>query len=153
MWPMTPSNFSFLLTILSRDDPQKYLYWSDGNVLHMQLWRPNKGTYDVIKKNSHSFPMRSTCDVPSFNFFLGAVSEMQRSKVFSVFPTWLPHRMIYDIMIINDKTFYMTSRSSGENFVSIRQAVAEKNTKVLCGQTNRPKCNTPPLASVTTKQR
>ena len=29
--------------------------------------------------------MRSTCCVPSFNFFLGAVSEIQRSKAFPFF--------------------------------------------------------------------
>ena len=74
--------------------------------------------------------------MPSFNFFLGAVSEIQRSKFFSVFPTWLPHHMTYDIIIII-KTFYMSYHSYGENFVSIRQAVAEKNTKALYGETNK----------------
>ena len=73
--------------------------------------------------------------MPSFNFSLGAVSEIQRSKVFFVFPIWLPHHVIYDVTIII-KTFYVSSRTNGENFDSIRQAVAEKNTKVLCGQTN-----------------
>ena len=51
----------------------------------------------------------------------------------------------HDVIIIN-KTFYMSSRSYGETFGSIRQVVAEKNTKVLYGQTDRqtngPKCNT-----------
>ena len=74
--------------------------------------------------------MRSTCYVPSFNFFLGAVSEIQRSKVF---PIWLPHHVTYDVIIIIE-TFNMSSCANGENFFSIRQAVAEKNTKVLCGQ-------------------
>ena len=55
-------------------------------------------------------------------------------------PTWLPHHVTYNIIIIL-KTFYMSSCSYGDNFVSIRQAVAEKNTHVVCGQTNRPKCN------------
>ena len=31
----------------------------------------------------------------------------------------------------------MSSRNYGENFASIRQAVAEKSTNVLCGQTNK----------------
>ena len=79
--------------------------------------------------------MRSTCPGPSFNFFLHAVSEMEVQS-FSVFPTWLPHHTTYDI-IITIKTFDMSGRIYGESFVSIHQAVAEKNTKVLCGQTNR----------------
>ena len=33
-------------------------------------------------------------------------------------------------------TFYISRRNNGENLVSIRQVVAEKNTKVLHGQTN-----------------
>ena len=33
----------------------------------------------------HLFPLWSTCHVPSFNFFLGVVSEIQRSKVFHFF--------------------------------------------------------------------
>ena len=79
--------------------------------------------------------------MPSFNFFLGAVSEIQRSNFFSSFPILLPHHVTYDVMTII-KTFCMSSRTNGENFVSIRQAVAEKNMKVLCGQTNEPKRNT-----------
>ena len=58
--------------------------------------------------------MRNTCYVQSFNFFLGKVSEIQRSKVF---PTCLPHHVTYDVMTII-KTFHMSSRTSGENFVS-----------------------------------
>ena len=77
----------------------------------------------------------STCHVPSFNFFLGAVSKIEVQS-FSVFPTWLPHPITYAVIIINI-TFYMSSHSNGENFVSIRLAVADKNTKVLCGQTDR----------------
>ena len=80
--------------------------------------------------------MRSTCYVPSVNFFLGAVSDIQRSKVFTVFPTWLLHQVTEDVIIIN-KTFFMSSRTDGENSVSIRQAVVEKNTKVLCRRTNK----------------
>jgi len=35
------------------------------------------------------------------------------------------------------KIFSMNSRTYDENFVSIRQAVVDKNTKVVCGQTKR----------------
>ena len=73
--------------------------------------------------------------MPSFNFFHGAVSEIEVQS-FSIFPTWLPHHVTYELIIMII-TFYMSSRSDGENFVEIRQAVAEKNTKVLCGQTDR----------------
>ena len=44
--------------------------------------------------------------------------------------------MTYDIIIII-KTFYISSRTNGGNFVSIRQVITEKNTKVLHGQTNK----------------
>ena len=67
-------------------------------------------------------------------FFLGAVSEIEVQS-FSVFPTWLPYHVTYDVIIMI-KTIYMSSRTYGENFVSIGQAIAEKNTIVLCGQTN-----------------
>ena len=60
---------------------------------------------------------------------------------FSVFPIWLPHHVTDDVIIIN-KTFHMSSRTNGENVISIWQAVAEQNTKVQCGQTNGPKCKT-----------
>ena len=73
-------------------------------------------------------------------FFLGAVSEIQSSKVFLFFQLWLPQHMTYDIKIIIERAHvhdYTSSRTNGENFVLIRQAVAEKNTKVLCGQTKR----------------
>ena len=78
--------------------------------------------------------MRSTCCLPSFNFFLCAFSEIEVQS-FLVFPTWLTHHVTYAIIIII-KTFFMSSRTNIENFVSIRQAVAQKNTKVLCGQTD-----------------
>ena len=93
--------------------------------------------------------MSYTYHVPSFHFFLGAVSEMQRSKVF---PTWLPHHVTYDIIIIN-RTFYVSSRSNGENLVSIRQAVAEKNKSSL--RTNKqtdPNATPNPSAEVTRKR-
>ena len=103
------------------------------SILHMQLWRHNKGIYDI--KTSHQFPMRSTYYLPSFNCFLGAVSDSEVQS-FSVFPTWLPQLMAYDVIIIIE-TFYMSSRTNGENLVSIWQAVTEKNMKVLWGQTDR----------------
>ena len=46
--------------------------------------------------------------------------------------------MTYDVIIIS-KTFYTSSCTDVENFVSILQVVAEKNTKVLCGQTDKDK--------------
>jgi len=49
---------------------------------------------------------------------------------FSFFPTWLLNNVTYDVIIIM-KAFYMSSRSYGENFISIRQAVAEKYTSTL----------------------
>ena len=45
-------------------------------------------------------------------FFLGAVSEMEVQN-FYVFPTWLPHHVTYDVIIII-KTFHMGSRTDGE---------------------------------------
>ena len=77
-------------------------------------------------------------------FFHGVVSEIQRSK-FCRFPTWLPHHVTSDVIIII-KTFYMSSCTYGANFVSIRQAVAEKTRKFCADkqtnkQTNGPKCN------------
>ena len=48
--------------------------------------------------------------------------------------------MTYDIIIII--ITYISRRTYDENFISIRQVVAEKKTKVRCGQTDkRPKCN------------
>ena len=78
--------------------------------------------------------MRSTCYVPSFNFFLRVVSEIQRYKVFP-FVKYGCHTEIYGVIII--KTFYMSSRTNGEKFISIWQAVAEKNMKVLFSQTDK----------------
>ena len=80
--------------------------------------------------------MRSTCHVPSFNFFPWCSFRDTEVQIFPVFSIWLPQHVAYDVIIII-KTFYMSSRTNEENFGSIRQAVAEKNTKVLCGQTNK----------------
>ena len=58
-----------------------------------------------------------------------------RGQKFVFFTTWLPHHKTYEVIIII-KAFHMSGHSDDENFLSIRQAVAEKNTHVLCGQTN-----------------
>ena len=60
----------------------------------------------------------------SFNFFLGVVSEIEVQS-FSIFPTWLPNHVTYDVIIII-KTFHMSSQTYGENFVSIGLSVPEK---------------------------
>ena len=62
--------------------------------------------------------------------------QRYRGPKFFGFPIWLPHLVIYDVIILI-KTFYVLNRSYGENFVSIRQGVVEKNTKVMWGQTNK----------------
>ena len=80
--------------------------------------------------------MMSTCRVPSLKFFLGEGFRDKEVQSISIFPTWLRHHMTYDVIIII-KTFYMSIRTNREIFISIRQAVAEKNMKVLCRQTNR----------------
>ena len=49
--------------------PSKMFILIGCGVLHMQLWSH--------KKKSHSFPMMCTCYLPSFNFFLVAVSEIE----------------------------------------------------------------------------
>ena len=66
-------------------------------------------------------------------FFYLVRFQRWRSKVF---PTWLPYHVTSDVISVI-KTFHMSIRTNGGNLLSIRQAVAEKNTKVLCGQTNR----------------
>ena len=104
-------------------------------VLHMQLWRHNKGTYDILKIHT---PHEEYLLCAKYQFFPWYSFRYTEVQSFSVFPTWLPHYMTYDIIIIT-KIFYMSIRSYGENFISIWQAVASKNTKVLRGQTNKKK--------------
>ena len=70
--------------------------------------------------------MTSTCFLPRFIFFPWCGFRYTEVQSFSIFPKWLPHHVTYDIIIII-KTFYMSSHSNDENFVSIRQAIAEKN--------------------------
>ena len=124
-WLMT-SIFFFLWTILLLDDPQKFSYWSDVAfyICNYDIVTKAPGNKHHKKKTLHSFPRRSTCHVPSFNSSHGAVLEIEVQH-FSSFPTWLPHHVAYYVIIII-KTFCMCSRTYGENFVSIRQAVPEK---------------------------
>ena len=79
-WPMMSWKKN-LWTILSLHDPQNFSYWSD-----VAFYVCN---YDVIMKapltsckNHTYFQWGSTSNVPSFNFFHGAVSEIQWSTVF-----------------------------------------------------------------------
>ena len=117
----------FSVDHFSRGVPQKFSYWSDV-AFHIC-------NYDVIKKKNHtSSPWRVLvmCQVSIFSLCGFRDTEVQR---FSVFPIWLPQHVTYDVIIIN-ATFCMSSHTKGENFVSIQQAVAKKNTKALCGQKN-----------------
>ena len=114
-----------LQTILSRGDPQKFSNWSD-----VAFYTCN---YDVIKITliPHEYlPWAKFQFFPLYGF---RGTEVQS---FSVFPIWLPHHVTYDVdVIIIILTFFTSNHTYGENFVSIRQVVAEKNTKLLCGQT------------------
>ena len=114
MWSMMSSIFFFSVDHFIPGWPSIFILIRC-RVLHMQLWHHNEGTYDVIKK-SHLFPIRSTCCVPSFYFFLGAVSDIEVQS-FSVFQIWLAHQVIYDVIIIIE-TFCMSSRSYGQNWVN-----------------------------------
>ena len=78
--------------------------------------------------------MRSTC--AKFQFFPWCGFRDIEVQSFPIFPIWLPHHVIDDGIIIII-TFYMSRHTYGVNFVSIWRVVAEKNTKVLCGQTNK----------------
>ena len=103
----------------------------------MQLWRHIEGTYGIIK--IILIPHEEYLICAKFQLFVGAFRDTEVQS-FSIFPIWLPHHMTYDVIIII-KTFYMSSRTNGENFVSIRQAVAEKNMKDLYGQTMKWNCS------------
>ena len=71
------------------------------------------------------------CVYTNFSFFFSKKKKVLPTKTMG--PPYGP-ALVYIIII---KTFYMSSCSNGENFVSIRQTVAENNTKVLNGQTDR----------------
>ena len=84
---------------------------------------------------SHLFPLRSTCHVLSFNFFIGVVSEIQRSKVF---PTWLPHHVTDDVIILI-VTFCISCQSDKRLQRKTRKLVVDKQTnkpEVVWEQTN-----------------
>ena len=131
---MTSSIF-FLWTILSRDDPQNFSYWSDAAFYICNYDIITKAPMTSLKKGNHIFPwgVLAMCQVSIFPWCGFRDTEVQS---FSVFPTWLSHQ-VTEYITIMIKTFYMSSRTDGENFVSIWQAVVEENTTVLCGQTNQ----------------
>ena len=104
------------------------------SVLHMQSRCHNEGNYDVIKITL--IPHEEYLLCAKFQFFPFCGFRETEGQSFSVFPIWLPHHVTYDVILII-KTCYMSIRTNGEKFVSISQAVAQKNTKVLCKQTNR----------------
>ena len=72
--------------------------------------------------------MRCTCHMPSFSFFPYCSFRDTEVQSFSVFPTWLPHHVTYDVMVVI-ATFYMSSNTNRENFVSIRQEKKKINLK------------------------
>ena len=115
--------------------PSKIFILIRCSVLHIQLWRHNEGTYDIIitKHTYSSWGELAMCQVSIFSFVR---FQRCRGPKFSIFPTWLPNHVTYDIIIMIE-TFYMSSHTSDENFFSIWQVVVEKNTKVLCKQTDR----------------
>ena len=133
MWPMMSLIF-FLWTILSLDDPQKFSYWSD---VAFYIWN-----YDVVTRAPMTsekiklIPHEEYLLCAKFQFFLWYGFRDIEVQSFSVFPLWLPHHVTYDVIIIM-KTFHTSSCSDGENLVAIQPEVVEKNTKVLCGQTNK----------------
>ena len=126
MFFLMMSSIFFLWTILSRDGPHQM----QGSTSRHH----NEGTYDVIK--STLIPHEEYLRGSKFQFFPRCGFRDTEVQSFSVFPIWLPHHLTYDVIIII-KTFHMRSPSNRENFVSICPAVAEKNTKILCRQTNR----------------
>ena len=127
--------------------PWKIFILTRCSILHKQFWHHNEGTYDVI--TSTHIPHEEYLLCAKFQFFSLVQFQRYRGPKFFHFPTWLPHHVTYDIIIIS-KIFYLSSRSNGDTFVSIGQAVAMKNIKVMCRQTNKqtnrqtnePKCNT-----------
>ena len=102
------------------------------SVLHMQLWCHNEGTYDIIQNHTHS--SWSTCYMPSFNFYLGAVSEIQRSKSFPFFQhgchtTW----PMMSYLSIEHSTWVVTPVVK----MSQSDERLRRKTQVLCRQTNK----------------
>ena len=109
------SNF-FLLSNLSFDDPQKISYRSD-----VAFYTCNN---DVITKAPMTYKKRTLVSHEDyltgvkFQFFPWSGFRDAEVESLSFFPTWLPHHMTYDVIIII-KSFYLSNRTSGENFVLI----------------------------------
>ena len=108
----------------------------------MRIWRRqiknlvkrSKGTSSTRKKKEEKKKSLLLC--AKFQFFPWYVFRDTKVQSFSVFSTWLPHYVTYDVIIII-KAFYLSSRTNSENFVSIRQAVAEKNKHSHSVRTNK----------------
>ena len=88
--------------------PETFSYWSDVafcicnyDAITRHLWHHKKSL----------IPHEEFLPYAKFQFFLGAVSEVQS---FSIFQTWLPHDVTYVIIII--KTFCMSSRTDWWKF-------------------------------------
>ena len=112
--------------------PWKFFILIGSSILRMQLWRHNEGTYDVIKKKVALIPREEYLLCAKFQIFPWCGFRDRGPKFFfCFFPIWLPHHITYNIIIIIE-TFYISSRSNGENFVSIWQAVAEKENRKFC---------------------
>ena len=103
----------FLWTNLSLDDHQKFSFW-----LYVAFYLCN---YDIImkapmmsSKNDTYSPwgILAMCQVSMFSWLR---FQRYRGPKFFRLPIWLPHHVTYYIIIII-KTFYMSSRTYGENF-------------------------------------
>ena len=95
------------------------------SILHIQLCHHNEGTYDIIKKKIRLIAHAEYLPCAKFQFFPWYSFGDAEVQSVSFFPIWLPHHMIYDIIIIIT-TFYKSCRTYGETFVSICQVVPEK---------------------------
>ena len=107
--------------------PAKFFILIGCGVLHINLWRHNEDSYDVIKITL--IPQEEYLLCAKFKFFPWCGFRVTEVQSFSDFPIWLPHHVTYYIIIII-KTFYMSSRTYGENGLSIGEAVAEKKEKI-----------------------
>ena len=86
-WPMT-SCFFFVAHFIPIW-PSKIFILIGCGILHMQLWCHNEGPDDVIKKPL--IPHEEYLPCAKFQFFLGAVSEIQRYSVYEyLFPVIFP---------------------------------------------------------------
>ena len=81
-----------------------------------------------------------------FNFFLGAVSKIE-VQITSVFPTWLPHVVTCDVIIMTKSVVApmvkISSQSDKQERRKTRKFCADKQTdRQTDRQTNGPKRNT-----------